>query len=542
VRCRVSYDRGSVRRIDETKTRRTWEVNDQLSRTILILEGPSTRMQIQIQSRKAPDSENRNRTKYNYDSDGNTTSDGVHSYHYNQADRLDSVDNGSTATYAYDGAIQREKKVYSGTTTLYFYAPDGRLLTELVPGGTNGDSGIDYIYADNAPVARLDWSAGAEQNVGDVLRAYKSSGNVHLDWTNYASSSNYFVVRRKQVVDTNYKSFSGSIVIASPAGSTKTYDDPVVGNGNHYDYSVFKQSRSDVLSYYHTDHLGTPILMTDGSPAPIWRAEHYPFGGLFSNTTATATNNLRFPGQYFDSDTGLHQNWFRDYNPKTGRYLEADPIGLAGGLNIYAYVRNDPLIAVDPTGNRMLFPVNPNTPLPVPEFVSELRFALQALELDTLLPTGSRVAAGFIDGVLKGAFPPTLKDAVMYFDAAMVTPLGLLESGAEGVACGARSAAIELTGPGERFVRVAAKPSELNFSFRAPTGVTPGTYAFPEETFLSIGRDPARLADLGDLPKLPEFFRIIEPPVGTPIQRGFVPGGQFGGIGGVPEVYFPEGF
>ncbi|PIE69795.1 MAG: hypothetical protein CSA21_00300 [Deltaproteobacteria bacterium] len=58
----------------------------------------------------------------------------------------------------------------------------------------------------------------------------------------------------------------------------------------------------------------------------------------------------RFPGQYYDNETGLHYNHHRYYDPQTGRYLSLDPIGLRGGLNLYAYVQNDPVNAVDPTG------------------------------------------------------------------------------------------------------------------------------------------------------------------------------------------------
>jgi len=65
---------------------------------------------------------------------------------------------------------------------------------------------------------------------------------------------------------------------------------------------------------------------------------------------ATFAYNLRFPGQYFDSETGTHFNWMRDYDPRIGRYIESDPIGLRGGLDTYSYVRAQPLTNTDPRG------------------------------------------------------------------------------------------------------------------------------------------------------------------------------------------------
>ena len=106
--------------------------------------------------------------------------------------------------------------------------------------------------------------------------------------------------------------------------------------------------------YVHTDHLGTPRTITDGTSA-TWRWQSDPFGSTLADEDADGDAtlleyNLRFPGQYYDDETGLHYNYFRTYDPSTGRYLESDPIGLEGGPNTYNYVGLNPLSNIDPEG------------------------------------------------------------------------------------------------------------------------------------------------------------------------------------------------
>jgi RHS repeat-associated protein len=115
-------------------------------------------------------------------------------------------------------------------------------------------------------------------------------------------------------------------------------------------------SGSVELFYVHTDHLNTPRRVSQpGDNAIVWSWDSDPFGTTAANEDPDSDSNLfayglRFPGQYFDSETGLHYNYFRDYDPATGRYPQSDPIGLRGGLNTYAYVKSNPLSLADPSG------------------------------------------------------------------------------------------------------------------------------------------------------------------------------------------------
>jgi RHS repeat-associated protein len=104
------------------------------------------------------------------------------------------------------------------------------------------------------------------------------------------------------------------------------------------------------------DHLGSPRAITDQSGKTVWRWDQQEAFGLNAaqedpdGDGKRVSFNLRFAGQYYDQESGLHYNRLRDYDPVAGRYIQADPIGLGGGVSLYAYVSGNPLSFIDPLG------------------------------------------------------------------------------------------------------------------------------------------------------------------------------------------------
>jgi RHS repeat-associated protein len=102
-------------------------------------------------------------------------------------------------------------------------------------------------------------------------------------------------------------------------------------------------------------------MLTNSSGAVLWSQRQKAFGEMVVDGSSTIVNNLRFPGQYFDTETGTHQNFWRDYDPTTGRYLQGDPVKFAGGMNFYIYALVSPLRYLDARG---LLPDCHDIPLP----------------------------------------------------------------------------------------------------------------------------------------------------------------------------------
>ncbi len=125
-------------------------------------------------------------------------------------------------------------------------------------------------------------------------------------------------------------------------------------------------SKDDELKvyYYHTDHFGTPNELTDEKGEVVWLADYNAWGGISKicedfhyktqfignvDISSEQLQPLRFQGQYVDEETGLHYNRFRYYDNDVGMFVSRDPIGLNGGFNTFAYVKN-PVQWIDPLG------------------------------------------------------------------------------------------------------------------------------------------------------------------------------------------------
>jgi RHS repeat-associated protein len=112
------------------------------------------------------------------------------------------------------------------------------------------------------------------------------------------------------------------------------------------------RASSDSIHYYQVDHLGTPLELFDQHGNSVWEARYKAWGSVWRFDAEQIKQPLRFQGQYWDEESGLHYNRHRYYDPVTGRFVTQDPIGLDGGHNLYQYVPN-PAGLIDPLGLKM---------------------------------------------------------------------------------------------------------------------------------------------------------------------------------------------
>ena len=283
---------------------------------------------------------------YDYDGSGNiitkTTGHGTYSYGYDGVSRLTSADNPTldNESYSYD-AVGNRTAASNATGSIshnanneltiygeleYVYDENGN-MTEVT---LNGQIMFRYHYnADN----RLVKVEGGNSNT--IAEYYYDPFGRRL-WKDVAGTRTYFFYSDEGLVAEYDGSGSEIRSYGYQPDSTWTTDPLfLTQNGNYY--------------FYQNDHLGTPQKLVAQNGAVVWSATYSAFGQA-AVQVETVTNNLRFPGQYFDNETGLHFNFQRYYDPDTGRYVSADRIKFEGGVNFFAYTFNNPGKHSDPTG------------------------------------------------------------------------------------------------------------------------------------------------------------------------------------------------
>ena len=287
-----------------------------------------------------------------YDANGNVITrrlSGVTtSYDYDALDRIKSeAGPAKTQTLTYDGNGNRLSDA-SGTHT-YTASTDrqltiaGQSVTLNVAGHITQARGLGFVWNQAGQLKEVHQTSPSGPLLASYYYDYQGRRSRKVTTASApqgAATILYFYDRQNHL-----------IAEMTPQGNPLiTYvwrdDDPV---------SLIVHGSPEIALYLETDHLNTPIAARNQAGTVVWKWESDAFGSTLPNedpgtSGKTTTINLRFPGQYFDRESGLHYNMTRYYDPKIGRYLSSDPVGLAGGINTYTYVGGNPISIADPLG------------------------------------------------------------------------------------------------------------------------------------------------------------------------------------------------
>ena len=262
-----------------------------------------------------------------------------------------------TISWLYDANGNRTRETLNGVISTYTYPTTSNRLTKVTP---TGGTARNFTY-DAAGNTATDSRTGAlgltyQHDVeGRLSKVYQTN--------NTAEGATY-------AYDARGRLSSRTVTHASaPTSTTTVYvhdlNDHIIAELNvsgqtQREYIWLDDmpvavvdnvaSGNPVIYYVHVDHLMRPARMTAQDTSWVWDVIYAPFGGVSYIWSNPANIDLRFPGQWFQLESGLAYNWHRHYDATLGRFVQPDPIGLRGERSLYGYVGASPLAAIDSTG------------------------------------------------------------------------------------------------------------------------------------------------------------------------------------------------
>jgi len=270
-----------------------------------------------------------------------TDGDGVHSFVYDGVNRVTQAIHPSasglgTESFVYDRVGNRKD---AANTSLWTYDANNR----IVQGGA-----LTYSFDADGSLATRNDGTTFSHDIESRLTQYAGGGTTA---TYLYDSVGHRIRKTVNGVTTWYLWDRDGLLAEYDASGNRTLRYGYLPGG----FGAVQLQDANGTYYVHSDGLRAPRLLTNSTGQVAWQAKYAAYGATVVNGDVDGNGvgvvfNQRFPGQYADSESALSYNNFREYDPAAGRYIQSDPIGLAGGVNPYAYAGSNPIVFADPSG------------------------------------------------------------------------------------------------------------------------------------------------------------------------------------------------